>query len=436
MAITFTSNGLGVGTETSAAALTPLCPAGITAGRILIAHVYWEGTTDGPTNDPPSGWTKLGLSPYVIQTTIARHWIYGRIADGSESSSGIAFGAPAVTTQRGARIYSFSGRTAGTIEELVNGFSHISNASDPQAPTVVTTQAGALACALIGQNDNNTMAAFVSATGGTWAEAVAEFTQALTPGFTLSLQVCTPTADPGTVTGGSDNTANDPVGVIGFQIMASAPQLVTPDIVALTLTPFTPVVTATDAKLVEPGIVALTLTAFTPLVTVSTTVTPGIAALTLTPFVPTVSAGANVVVTPGLAALTLAFLTPVVTVSDHKTVTPGIAALTITPFTPVVTATANQFVTPATLALLTVLYTPTVTVSTPGSAVAIPGCAVLTITLFGPNVIVAGPPPVVLPPIPDIVRDNYTGPAGRVTANRLAPYLHGSVWKKTWRDSQ
>jgi hypothetical protein len=50
-----------------------------------------------------------------------------------------------------------------------------------------------------------------------------------------------------------------------------------------------------------------------------------------------------------------------------------------------------------------------------------------------------GPPVVVIPPveppgpIPDVVRTNYTG-RYLVTANRLQPYLHGSVWKKTRKD--
>lgn len=30
-------------------------------------------------------------------------------------------------------------------------------------------------------------------------------------------------------------------------------------------------------------------------------------------------------------------------------------------------------------------------------------------------------------------RENYTG-RYLITANRAQPYLHGSVWKKTWRD--
>lgn len=59
----------------------------------------------------------------------------------------------------------------------------------------------------------------------------------------------------------------------------------------------------------------------------------------------------------------------------------------------------------------------------------------MLLTLFAPSGAVAEPPPVVIPPIPDVLRENYTG-RYLVTANRLAPYLHGSVWKKNWRDSR
>ncbi len=219
MAITYKSQGAGVSTETSAAALSPACPATVDAGDILILHVFWEATTSAPS--PPGAWTILGSSPYVIETTIGRHWVYGKIADGTEDNAAQACGAPAVTTQRAARIYSFAGRVSGTITQLVKGFSHQSHATDPQMPTVTTTQAGALAVALVAQNDNNTFASATGESGGDWVEAVAEYTAALTPGFSLGIQTCTPTANPGTVSGGSDATVNDPVGAIGFQILPS-----------------------------------------------------------------------------------------------------------------------------------------------------------------------------------------------------------------------
>lgn len=214
MAIAYSSQGAGASTETSAAALSPACPATVNAGDILIAHVGWEGTSDTPST--PSGWTLLS-GPHVVETTIARHWIYGKIADGSEDAASVAFGSPSVTTQRGARVYSFTGREWGDIGELVVGFAHISHATDPQMPSVTTNMAGALAVACTYQNDNNTQGSATGESGGDWTQHV-EFTANLTPGLAMAIQSCTPTSNPGTVSGGSVATTNDPCGVIAFEI--------------------------------------------------------------------------------------------------------------------------------------------------------------------------------------------------------------------------
>lgn len=221
MAIFLNAWGNGVSTETSGAALSPLCPSTVNPNDILIAHVFWEGTTTAPST--PAGWTLL-YGPAVIETTIARHWVFGMIAVGTEDGSAVAFGNPAVTTQRAARIFAFGGRISGTITDLVNGFTETSHATDPQMPTVTTTSAGALAVALVAQNDNNAHASATGESGGDWTEAAGgEYTVALTPGLTISIQTCTPTADPGTVSGGTIATTNDPCGVIGFQIRDSVP---------------------------------------------------------------------------------------------------------------------------------------------------------------------------------------------------------------------
>jgi hypothetical protein len=177
--------------------------------------VFWEGTTTTPST--PSGWTLLS-GPHVIESTIARRWGFGKIADGSEDGAAVAFGAPAVTTQRAARIYSFAGRLYGLITELVRGFAFLSHATDPAMPTVATTCPGALAVALVGQNDDNAMASATGESGGDWTEAVAEYTVALTPGLTIQIQTATPTGNPGTISGGTVATTNDPCGVIGFEI--------------------------------------------------------------------------------------------------------------------------------------------------------------------------------------------------------------------------
>jgi len=236
MAIAFADAGAGEATETSGAELSPNTPAAVNANDILIGHAYFEGTTTAPTT--PSGFTLLD-GPRVIETTIARHWVYGKIADGTEDNTPIVFGSQAVTTMRAARIYRFTGWVSGTITDVCPAvsFSHISHATDPQMPTVTTTIAGALAVALVGQNDNNAQVSATGETGGDWVEAVADFLAALTPGLALQLQTTTPTGDPGTVSGGSSATANDPVGVIGFEIRPSVPLIVIPQILMSYLPP-------------------------------------------------------------------------------------------------------------------------------------------------------------------------------------------------------
>lgn len=221
MAIAYKFAGSGVATEASGGALSPLCPATVDANDILIAHCGYEGTATAPST--PGGWTLLS-GPHVVQTTNSRHWIFGKIADGTEDGAAVAFGSPAVTTMRAARVYSFSGFVAGSITDLVRGFAHISHATDPQMPTVTTTVAGALAVAAVWQADDNAQASATGESGGDWVEAVAEYLQsATTPDSGMGLQTCTPTADPGTVTGGSISTTDDPCGVIGFEIRPNVP---------------------------------------------------------------------------------------------------------------------------------------------------------------------------------------------------------------------
>jgi hypothetical protein len=224
VAITYKSAGAGASSEASGAAVSPASPATVDAGDILIIHAYYEGTVTTPST--PSGFTLLH-GPETIETTIGRHWIFGKIADGTEDGAANALGTAAVTTMRSGRCYSFSGRVSGTITDLVLGFAHLSHATDPAMPSVTTTVAGARAVACIAQNDNNTTGDATGATGGTWTEAVAEYVAALTPGLVLQMQTCIPTGDPGTVSGGSVATTNDPCGVIGFEIRPSVPVTVT-----------------------------------------------------------------------------------------------------------------------------------------------------------------------------------------------------------------
>jgi hypothetical protein len=225
MAITFKSSGAGVSTESSGAALSPACPATVDANDILILVTAWEGVTSAPS--PPGDWTVLGASPYDVgsASVVARHWIYGKIAAGTEDGATVALGSPAVTTQRAARIFSFAGYVSGTITEVVPSasFSNTVGDTDPTGPTVTTTLAGALAIASVYQNDNNTLETFAGSSD-TWTEqgTVGGYIFALTPGGVIDLLTATPAADPGTVSGGAMTVTNDPWSVIGFEIRPSA----------------------------------------------------------------------------------------------------------------------------------------------------------------------------------------------------------------------
>lgn len=338
MAIGYKSQGAGVSTETSGAALSPLCPATVDAGDILIAHVFWEGTTTAPST--PSGWDLLS-GPHVIESTIARHWVFGKIAAGTEDGAAVAFGSPAVTTQRAARIYSFSGRVAGTITELVTGFSHQSHATDPQMPSVTTTLTGARAVALVAQNDNNTTGDATGESGGDWVEAVAEYVAVLTPGLLLQIQTCIPTANPGTVSGGSVATTNDPCGVIGFQIKESNNQTVSVGLGQATFAGFAPTVIATDNKIVTAGLGEVVFTGFAPAVQVNTSIVVGLSEAVFTGFAPTIQVSDNKTVAVGIGTATFEGLAPTIQVSDHKTVSVGLSEATFTGFAPVIDSGVN-----------------------------------------------------------------------------------------------
>lgn len=222
--IAYSSQGAGAATETSGAACSPASPATVNAGDILIIHAYFEGTTTAP--DTPTGFTLLH-GPISVEA-VGRHWIFGKVADGTEDGVANALGSQAVTTMRSGRCYSFTGRVSGTINELVRGFASTTHATDPQMPTVVTTHSQGLAVACVVQNDNNALAAATGESGGDWVEAVAEFVAALTPGLVLQVQTATITSPPGTISGGAVAATNDPSGVIGFEIR---PEMVTHDLV-------------------------------------------------------------------------------------------------------------------------------------------------------------------------------------------------------------
>lgn len=219
MAIAYKSAGSGAGTETSGASLDLACPATVDANDVLIAHVTWLDITNSPST--PSGWTLLyGPANLGTGTAVGRSWVFGKLAAGTEDGATIGFGTAGGTSGRYGRIYSFSGYSSGTITEIVLGFSDIPTEGSIPLPTVSTTVAGALAVALLTQDDNNAFAAATGEVGGSWTEPVAEFVSTTigAQGCITGIQVCTPTADPGTVIFGTANATVDEGSSIGFQI--------------------------------------------------------------------------------------------------------------------------------------------------------------------------------------------------------------------------
>lgn len=105
----------------------------------------------------------------------------------------------------------------------------------------------------------------------------------------------------------------------------------------------------------------------------SLVVTPGVLALTLTTFAPTVTTSGNQVVVPSTASLTMTTFAPTVTSSNQQVVVPGTATLTITTFAPTVTvAVSSPVCVPGTATLTITRFAPTVVVAAPPSVGVVP----------------------------------------------------------------
>ena len=359
--------------------MQPTCPATVNANDILVAHVAWNDTSSGPFT--PGGWTLLDGPQNIGTTPNGRHWVFGKIAAGTEDGAAVDFGDQGGTVKRWGRIYSFTGFTGGTIAELCNGFAATAHATDPQMPTVTTTLVGALAVACVAQNDDNAVGSATGESGGDWVEAVAEYTATTGGGVMMQLQTCTPTGNPGTVSGGSAATTNDPCGVIGFQIRASAPQDVTPGIVAATTTRFTPSVATTDNKEVTPGAPTVATTRFAPTAVVDTGVVPGTVGLGTTLLAPAITVTDNKDVTPGIVAVSTVLFTPTAIVNTIPV--PGTVSVVTSPFAPTAIATDNKDVTPGFAAMSTALQTPAVAITQ--NVEVVPGTVALALSGFAPS---------------------------------------------------
>ena len=121
----------------------------------------------------------------------------------------------------------------------------------------------------------------------------------------------------------------------GVLILEQQATVVTPGTVALVLTAFVPVVTATLHQLVTVGLLALSLNVFAADVLTPVVATPGTIALSSAAFAPDI--GVGVIATPSTAALSSTQFVPTVTATANQVATPDLIAHTFSAFAPSVT---------------------------------------------------------------------------------------------------
>jgi hypothetical protein len=217
----FQDAGAGATAAAAGAALSPACPATVNAGDLLIGHVGIRNITTSPST--PAGWTLLD-GPRLSGSGggVGRHWVFGKIADGTEDGAAIAFGTfgGATANVRCGRIYRFTGNnwTGETLTTIVAGFANVAGTSATIGMAAVTTPvANCLAVACVKQDDNNVIGSSTGETGGDWTEATAEFAASADTGMVIQLQTAG-MASAGTITGGGTAAGSDPWGTIGFYI--------------------------------------------------------------------------------------------------------------------------------------------------------------------------------------------------------------------------
>jgi hypothetical protein len=228
------SNGavdtMGAWTATGA---TPLA-----VGNIVILQVLSDGTGAAPTftsatnienlAGTDNAWTSIGTNFAVGSPTLAnQHLWIGRTINtsaptftgGNSSGDDLYF-----------RMYEFAGVNTGTtlaavIENATAG-STVNSAGTSATiadASVQTLGANRLALNFVGGSDDNAIDAFTGMTGGTWAEAVAEYAESSGTDGVIQLQTATLDAA-GTIDNGTDGWADatDGWGCVGFALIPAA----------------------------------------------------------------------------------------------------------------------------------------------------------------------------------------------------------------------
>lgn len=170
-------------------------PASVGADDTLILHVMVEHTTVTPTT--PAGWT-LAFGPDNVDDGVtSKTWVYLKTADGTESGNLSLALSGTPTNGAVARMYRFTGSNGVTEGNVLTA----SNDSTVTTGPITTADVDRLIVSLVAIDRVVTIGAFTGTTGGTWVEAVAEYSTTTGEDFTLQLQTCDK-AVAGTVSGG------------------------------------------------------------------------------------------------------------------------------------------------------------------------------------------------------------------------------------------
>lgn len=233
------SNGSGGNTDTSENTFDPNGYVPSAVGNILVFHVLQDGTGADATITTITGnvvedlagnnnqLTQIHPSGGFAVGSAAKQllWIGRALSDSEPIDLEVG-----ITSSSGddlyKRIYEFSGVNPGTALSDVIENSSAGNAvngsgtSNTIADTaVVTLGPDRLACNFVAVNDDNALDAFTGQTGGTWAEAVAEFAASAGTDGAVGIQTAT-IASADTINGGTDTmAASDAWGVVGFALI-------------------------------------------------------------------------------------------------------------------------------------------------------------------------------------------------------------------------
>lgn len=215
-------------------------PVNIGAGNILVLQVLQDGTGTSPTltsietnisnlAGTTAAMTSIGEFNIGNPVVASQHLWIGRHVGGTRTVT--ISGDNAGGDDLYFRVYEFTGvstgTTLGTVIENGSAGATVSGAGTSATiadADVTTLGAERLALNFVAGNDDNTLDAFTGMTGGTWAEAVAEYADSAGTDGVIGLQTAT-IAAAGTIGGGTDGWADaaDGWGVVGFALLPAGP---------------------------------------------------------------------------------------------------------------------------------------------------------------------------------------------------------------------